>query len=119
MDDRKKRLAVITLVLYITTTAVWLFRSRDWQSEVLPVTFRVTLFFAILLLAFDDVKNLLLRLKGPVGILVGCGLLLAVLYKPSAKAILPVLIGSIAVIGILGLIRRQFTGNSPSNRKGT
>ena len=116
MDDPKKRLVVITIVLFIITTGVWLFGSRDWQIEVLPVTFRVTLFFAILLLAFDDVKSLLQRLKGPVGILVAGGLLLAVLYKPSAKAILPVLIGSIAVIGVLGFIRRQFTGNSPSNR---
>lgn len=116
MDDSKKRLAVITIVLFIITTGVWLLGSPDWQIEVLPVTFRVTLFFAILLLAFDDVKSLRQRLKGPVGILIGCGLLLAVLYKPSAKAILPILIGSIAVIGVLGFIRRQFTGNSPSNR---
>ena len=106
--DHKKRLKVVFIMLVLITYGIWQFGPEDWQDSAFPISFRITLFFGVLLLAFDDVKKLLLKLNGPTGILIGIGLLMAVLYKPSAKAILPLLIGCIAILSILGFIRRQF-----------
>jgi len=106
--DHKKRLKVVFIMLVLITYGIWQFGPEDWQDSAFPISFRITLFFGVLLLAFDDVKKLLLKLNGPTGILIGIGLLMAVVYKPSVKAILPLLIGCIAVLSILGFIRRQF-----------
>ena len=106
--DHKKRLKVVFIMLVLITYGIWQFGPEDWQDSTFPISSRITLFFGVLLLAFDDVKKLLLKLNGPTGILIGIGLLMAVVYKPSAKAILPLLIGCIAVLSILGFIRRQF-----------
>ena len=102
--DHKKRLQVVCIISLLTTLGIWQFGPED----ALAISFRVTIFFGILLLAFDDVKKLLLTVKGPTGILIGIGLLMAVIYKPSAKAILPLLVGCVIVLSILGFIRRQF-----------
>jgi hypothetical protein len=51
---------------------------------------------------------MLLMLKGPIGILIGIGLIVAVIYRPSTKVILPLLVGCVIVLSILGFIRRQF-----------
>jgi hypothetical protein len=106
--DHKKRLKEVFIMLVLITYGIWQFGPEDWQDSAFPISFRITLFFGVLLLAFDDVKKLLLKLNGPTGILIGIGLLMAIVYKPSAKAILPLLIGCIAVLSILGFIRRQF-----------
>ena len=106
--DHKKRLQAVFIILVLITFGMWYFGPEDWQNSALPISFRVTVFFGILLLAFDDVKKLLLTLKGPIGFLIGIGLLMAVIYKPSAKAILPLLVGCVIVLSILGFIRRQF-----------
>jgi hypothetical protein len=106
--DHKKRLKVTCIILVLITYGIWQFGPKDWQDSAFPMSFRITALFGVLLLAFDDVKKLLLKLNGPTGILIGIGLLMAVLYKPSAKAILPLLIGCIAILSILGFIRRQF-----------
>ena len=106
--DHKKRIQVVCIMSVLTTLGIWQFGPEDWQNSALPISFRITVFFGILLLAFDDVKKLLQKLKGPIGILIGIGLLMAVIYKPSAKAILPLLIGCVIVLSILGFIRRQF-----------
>jgi hypothetical protein len=106
--EHKKRLKVVFIMLVLITYGIWQFGPEDWQNSAFPISSRITLFFGVLLLAFDDVKKLLLKLNGPTGILIGIGLLMAVVYKPSVKAILPLLIGCIAVLSILGFIRRQF-----------
>ena len=106
--DHKKRLKVVFIMLVLITYGIWQFGPEDWQNSAFPISSRITLLFGVLLLAFDDVKKLLLKLNGPTGILIGIGLLMAVVYKPSVKAILPLLIGCIAVLSILGFIRRQF-----------
>jgi high-affinity Fe2+/Pb2+ permease len=106
--DHKKRLQAVFIILVLITYGIWQFGPEEWQRSAFPMSFRITALFGILLLAFDDVKKLLLKLNGPTGILIGIGLLMAVVYKPSAKAILPPLIVCIAVLSILGFIRRQF-----------
>ena len=106
--DHKKRLTAVFIILVLITYGIWQFGPEEWQRSAFPMSFRITALFGILLLAFDDVKKLLLKLNGPTGILIGIGLLMAVVYKPSAKAILPPLLGCIVVLSILGFIRRQF-----------
>ena len=105
--DHKKRLTAVFIILVFVTYGIWQF-GPERGSPQLWMSLRITVFFGVLLLAFDDVKKLLLKLNGPTGILIGIGLLMAVVYKPSAKAILPLLIGCIAILSILGFIRRQF-----------
>ena len=102
--DHKKRLQVVCIISLLTTLGIWQFGPED----ALPISFRITIFFGILLLAFNDVKNMLLMLKGPIGILIGIGLIVAVIYRPSTKVILPLLVGCVIVLSILGFIRRQF-----------
>ena len=106
--DHEQRLKVACAFLVLITYGIWQFGPEDWQNSAFPMSFRITVLFGMLLLAFDDIKKLLLKLNGPTGILIGIGLLMAVVYKPSAKAILPLLIGCIVVLAILGFIRRQF-----------
>ena len=105
--DHKKRLTAVFIILVFVTYGIWHF-GPERGSPQLWMSLRITVFFGVLLLAFDDVKKLLLKLNGPTGILIGIALLMAVVYKPSAKAILPLLIGCIAILSILGFIRRQF-----------
>ena len=105
--DHKKRLQAVFIILVLITFGMWYF-GPERVSPQLWMSLRITVFFGVLLLAFDDVKRLLLKLNGPTGILIGIGLLIAVVFKPSAKAILPLLIGCIVVLSILGFIRRQF-----------
>jgi len=106
--DHKKRLKVVFIILVLITYGIWKFGTEDWRDEAFPISFRITALFGMLLLAFDDIKKLLLKLNGPTGILIGIGLLMAVIYKPSAKPILLLIIGCITVLAILGFIRRQF-----------
>ena len=106
--DHKKRLQVVCIISLLTTLGIWQFGPEDWQKSALPISFRITIFFGILLLAFNDVKDILLMLKGPIGILIGIGLIMAVIFKPSTKVILPLLVGCVIVLAILGFIRRQF-----------
>lgn len=106
--DHKKRLKVMCIILVLITCGIWQLGPAEWKDSAFPMSFRITMFFAIVLLAFDDVKKLLLKLNGPTGILIGIGLLMAIVYKPSAAAIMPLLIGSITVLAVLGFLRRQF-----------
>ena len=106
--DHKKRLKVVFIMLVLITYGIWQFGPEDWQDSAFPMSFRITALFGVLLLAFDDVKKLLLKLNGPTGILIGIGLLMAVVSPKSIKPILGLLIGCIAVLSILGFIRRQF-----------
>jgi len=106
--DHKKRLKVACVILVLVTYGIWQFGPEDWQDSAFPMSFRITALFGVLLLAIDDVKKLLLKLNGPTSILIGIGLLLAVVNPRSSKAILWLLIGCIALLSILGFIRRQF-----------
>jgi hypothetical protein len=107
--DHKKRLKVMFIILVLITYGIWQFDPGGWRDEVFPISFRVTALFGMLLLAFNDIKKLLLKLNSPTGILIGIGLLMAVIYRPSAtKPILLLLIGCIAVLAILAFIRGQF-----------
>jgi hypothetical protein len=105
--DHKKRLQAVFIILVLITFAMWCFGPEAVSLATL-MSFRITVFFGVLLLAFDDVKKLLLTLKGPVGILIGIGLLIIVVNPPSIKPILGLMLGCIAILSILGFIRRQF-----------
>ncbi|MBT3891380.1 MAG: hypothetical protein HN617_17945 [Planctomycetaceae bacterium] len=105
--DHKKRLKVVFIILVLITCGMWYFGPSGGSPQTW-MSLRITTFFGVLLLAFDDVKKLLLKLNGPIGILIGIGLLVAVVYRPSAKLILPLLIGCIALLALLGFVRRQF-----------
>ena len=105
--DHKKRLQAVFIILVLITFGMWYF-GPERVSLGTWMSLRITVFFGVLLLAFDDVKKLLLKLNGPTGILIGIALLMAVVNPPSIKPILGLLLGCIAVFSILGFIRRQF-----------
>jgi len=105
--NHKKRLVAVFIILVLITFGMWYF-GPERVSPATSMSFRITVFFGVLLLAFDDVNKMLRTLKGPVGILIGIGLLMVVVNPPSFKLILGLLLGCIAVLSILGFIRRQF-----------
>ncbi len=106
--DRKKRCTVVLVLLTSICAGLWLFGNNELKDGALDILLRVTIFFAIFRLAYDDLVKVLHHLRGPTGILVGIALVFAVINGPSVRLILPLLAVVLVVVGIMNTLRRSY-----------
>ena len=106
--DPKKRCTVVLLLLTASCAGLWSFGNENLQDGALAILLRVTIFFAVFRLAYDDLIRIRHHLRGPTGILVGIALAFAVINGPSVRVILPLIAVVLVVLGIMNTLRRSY-----------
>ncbi len=106
--DPKKRCTVVLLLLTAICAGLWFSGNEKLKDGALDILLRVTIFFAIFRLAYDDLIRVLHHLRGPTGILVGIALAFAVINGPSVRVILPLIAVVLVVVGIMNTLRRSY-----------
>ncbi|MEE2676089.1 MAG: hypothetical protein VX876_03910 [Planctomycetota bacterium] len=106
--DTKKRCTIVLCLLVTICAGLWLSGNENLKEGALDILLRVTIFFAIFRLAYDDLVNVLGRLRGPTGILVGIAIAFAIINGPSVRLILPVIGVALILLGIMNTLRRSY-----------
>ena len=106
--DPKKRCTVVLLLLTAICVGLWFFGNEKLQDGALDILLRVTIFFAVFRLAYDDLVKVLHHLRGPTGILIGIALAFAVINGPSVRLILPLIAVALILVGIINTLRRSY-----------
>ena len=108
--DTKRRCTVVLCFLTVVCAVIWFSGNKDLKDGVLDILLRVTIFFAIFRLAYDDLVRILYRLRGPTGVLIGIAVAFMVISGPSVRVMLPMTAGILIVMGILNTFRRSLGG---------
>lgn len=110
--DTKRRCTIVLGLLVTICAALWFLGSKELKEGALDILLRVTIFFAIFRLAYDDLIKLLKHLKGPTGVLVGIALAFAIISGPSVRVMLPLIVGLLVVMGTINSLRRNLRSGS-------
>ncbi len=106
--DTKKRCTLVLCLLMAICAGLWFSGNENLREGALQILLRVTIFFAVFRLAYDDLIKVLRHLRGPTGILVGIALAFAIINGPSVRVILPLIGGVLVVLGITNTLRRSY-----------
>ena len=114
--DLKRRCTVVLCILTLLCVGIHFSGQQELKEGSLDILLRVTIFFAIFRLAYDDLIKVLQRLRGPTGVLLGIAVAFMVISGPSVRVMLPLIVGILVVLGILNTFRRSLVP-SPSTRQ--
>ncbi|MEC9097198.1 MAG: hypothetical protein VX776_11225 [Planctomycetota bacterium] len=105
--DIKRRCSITCFLLVVVCAGLWMFGGKDLKETALPILIRVTIFFGIFRLAYDDLLKILNYLRGPRAILLGIALIGIVAYGRAALPIVSIALGMIVLLSIFNIFQRK------------